>query len=132
MIYLLSNQKNKQDAINYILSLPDDGKHEVVVQEYKKKRSLAQNRLYWSWLPFLAKHFGYSDDEMHEELKYAFIGEEAWTNRKGVVRSRPLSTTTLKTKEMAEYLTKIEVLADSNDITLPKPYEIYEFAMMRD
>lgn len=131
MIYLLANQRARQEAINYILTLPDDGKFEVVIQEYKKKRSLAQNRLMWSWLPFLAKHFGYTDDKMHDELKYAFIGEEAYTNRKGVVRVRPISTTTLKVKEFAEYLTKIEVLAGNNDIILPIPHD-FSFAMMRD
>ncbi len=85
----------------------------------------------WLWLPYLADHFGYTEDQMHEELKYAFIGEEAWTNRKGVVRSRPLSTTTLKVKGMVEYLTKIEVLANSNDIKLPIPDD-YKYSMMRD
>ena len=131
MIYLLANPKAKQDSINYILTLPDDGKFEVVIKEYKKKRSLAQNRLYWMWIPYLAKHFGYTDDEMHDELKYAFIGEDVYTNRKGVQRTKPKSTTKLKTKEMAEYLTKIEVLAVSNDVILPMPFDV-EFAMMRE
>ena len=131
MIYLLANPKAKQDRINYILTLPDDGKFEVVIKEYKKKRSLAQNRLYWMWIPYLAKHFGYTDDEMHDELKYAFIGENVYTNRKGVQRTKPKSTTKLKTKEMAEYLTKIEVLAVSNDVILPMPFDV-EFAMMRE
>lgn len=131
MIYLLANPKAKQDSINYILTLPDDGKFEVVIKEYKKKRSLAQNRLYWMWIPYLAKHFGYTDDEMHDELKYAFIGENVYTNRKGVQRTKPKSTTKLKTKEMAEYLTKIEVLAVSNDVILPMPFDV-EFAMMRE
>ena len=131
MIYLLANQGIKQNAINYILTLPDDGKFEVVIKEYKKKRSLAQNRLYWLWLPYLAKHFGYTDDEMHDELKYAFIGEESYTNRKGVVRFRPISTTTLKVKEFAEFLTKIEVLANNNDVILPMPHD-FQFAMMRE
>ena len=131
MIYLLANQKNKQDAINYILTLPDDGKFEVVVQEYKKKRSLAQNRLYHMWKPYLAKHFGYAAEEMHEELKYAFLGEQVWTNRKGVVRSKPISTTTLKVEGMVEFLTKIEVLAETHDIKLPIPHD-YGYAMMRD
>jgi hypothetical protein len=131
VIYLLANQKAKQDAINYILTLPDDGKYEVVVREYKKKRSLSQNNLYHMWKPYLAKHFGYTDDEMHDELKYAFIGEEAYTNRKGVVRVRPLSTTSLKVKEFATFLTKIEVLADNHNIILPIPHD-YSLAMMRD
>lgn len=128
MIYLLDDPKRKQEAINYILGL-EGNKWEVVIQEHKRKRSLSQNRLMWMWIPYLAKNFGYSDDEMHEELKYAFIGEQSYTNRKGIKRVRPKSTTDLKTKEMAEYLTKIEILANNHDVILPIPHD-YGFAMM--
>lgn len=132
MIYLLANQKAKQDAINYILTLPDDGKYEVVVQEYIRNRTAAQNRLYWMWIPYLGSHFGYSKDGMHDELKYAFLGTEEYTNHKtGVIRKKPKSSKKLKVKPMVEYLTKIEVLANANDIILPIPHD-YSLAMMRD
>lgn len=131
MHYLLIDEQRRQNAINHILKLPEGDKWEVVIREYKKKRTISQNNLMWMWLPYLADHFGYTVDQMHEELKYAFIGEEAWTNRKGISRVRPISTTTLKVKEMAEYLTKIEVLAGSFDIKLPTPHD-REFALMID
>jgi len=128
MHYLLIDEQRRQNVIEHINKLGTGEKWEVVIQEYKKKRTLAQNRLYWMWLPYFSKHFGYTDDEMHDELKYAFIGEEVYTNRKGVTRTRPQSTTKLKVKEMAEYLIKMEVLADNNDIKLPMPHD-YSLAM---
>ena len=85
----------------------------------------------WMWLPYLAEHFGYTKDQMHDELKYAFIGEEAWTNRKGQVRTRPISTTTLTVKEFSEYLNKIDLLARRFDITLPYPDDLL-FCLMRE
>jgi len=131
MHYLLIDEQRKQNAIDHINKLGTGETWEVVIREYKKKRSLSQNNLYWLWLPYLASHFGYADDEMHDELKYAFIGEEVYTNRKGVTRTRPQSTTKLKVKEMAEYLTKIEILAGNNDIKLPMPHD-YRYAMMTE
>lgn len=131
MIYLLSNQKRKQDAINYILTLPDDGKWEVVIQEYKRKRSLSQNSLYHMWKPYVAKVSGYTLDEMHDEFKYAFIGSYVYTNRKGVQREKPLSTASLSVPDFVIFLNKIEAVADELEITLPKPHD-YEFAMMRE
>ena len=131
MIYLLIDEKRKQNAIDHIKKLPESDKWEVVIQEYKKKRSLAQNRLYWMYLPYLADHFGYSKDDMHDELKYHFIGEEHYIGRKGVARIRPKSTTKLNVKQMVEYLTKIELLAQDNDIKLPIPDD-YKFCLMRE
>lgn len=105
-----------------------NGKTEVVVRPYKKKRSLSQNNLMWMWMPYLSSHFGYTEEEMHEELKYAFIGEAVYVNRKGVTRTRPISTTSLDTKGMAEYLTKIEILASKEGIVLPIPHD-YNYIM---
>lgn len=131
MIYFLTDQQRKQNAIDHINQLPDGNKWEVLVQERKNKRRLAQNRLYWMWVKPLANHFGYTDDQMHEELKYAFIGEETWTNRKGKTRVRPISTTTLSVEEFVNYLNKIDMLARRFNVHLPHPDD-YLFAMMRD
>lgn len=43
--FRVKNSFVKQRAINYIMSLPDDGDFEVVVQPYDPKRSIDQNRL---------------------------------------------------------------------------------------
>jgi hypothetical protein len=131
MIYLLTDQKAKQDAVNYMLTLPEDGTFEAVMQEYIKKRSLAQNRLYHMWKPYVAKVSGYTLDEMHDEFKYAFIGSYVYTNRKGVLREKPLSTASLSVPDFVIFLNKIEATAKLLKITLPLPHD-YEFAMMRD
>ena len=131
MIYLLANPKAKQDAINYMLTLPEDGTWEAVMQEYIKKRTAAQNRLYHMWKPYIAKVSGYTLDEMHDEFKYAFIGSYTYTNRKGVLREKPLSTTSLSVPDFVIFLNKIEVVANRLEITLPIPHD-YRFAMMRE
>lgn len=131
MIFFLIDHDRKSNCKDYIDSLPNGDKWEVVIQERKNKRSLAQNRLLHMWLPYLAEHFGYQLEQMKDELKYAFIGEETWTNSKGKVRTRPISTTTLTVKQFAEFLNKIDLLARWYNINLPMPDD-FLFAMMRD
>jgi hypothetical protein len=131
MIFFLIDNDRKSNCKDYIDSLPNGDKWEVVIQERKNKRSLAQNRLLHMWLPYLAEHFGYQPEQMKDELKYAFIGEETWTNSKGKERTRPLSTTTLTVKEFAVFLNKIDLLARRFNINLPMPDD-FLFAMMRD
>ena len=131
MIYLLLDQERKQNAINHILTLPDGDKWEVVIQEYVKKRSAAQNRLYHMWKKPIAECCGYTLDEMHDELKYSFIGSYTYTNRKGVERERPLSTRSLSIPDFVILLNKIEDLAGKLKVTLPIPHD-YNFAMMRE
>lgn len=131
MIFNIIDKDRKDNCISCIKKLKEGDKWEVVIQERKNKRRLSQNRLYWMWIPYLADHFGYTKDQMHDELKYAFIGEETWTNNKGKIRTRPISTTTLSVEEYVHYLNKIDLLARKFQIQLPQPDD-YRFAMMRE
>lgn len=131
MIFNITDQERKDNCKKFIGSLPEGDKWEVVIQERTKQRSKAQNRLYHMWKPYVAKHCGYTLAQMHDEFKYTFIGKETYTTRKGEVRSRPLSTTTLTVKEFAEFLNEIEQAACSLEIKLPIPDD-YLFCMMRE
>ena len=130
MNFLLIDSQKVKNCLAYIGALKTSGKWEVTIAEYKKSRSKSQNRLMWSWINIMGNHFGYDKDDMHDEFKYAFLGEESYVNRRGVERVKPKSTTKLTTKEMAEYLTKIEILAHKEEIKLPIPDD-YAFALMR-
>lgn len=45
----------------------------VIITEKDETRSLAQNRLYWLWLNFIADKKGWSDKEIHLYLKRKFL-----------------------------------------------------------
>lgn len=128
MLYLLKDAERQRNVVDHILRLPFEPLHYVDIGEYVPNRTKAQNRLYWKWIPFLASHFGYAKDEMHDELKYAFLGEVEYTNRKGVKRIRPKSTTDLSVQAFTGYLNKLEQLARQNDIKLPYPDD-YKYTM---
>ena len=46
---------------------------DITIRKHKTKRSNKQNAYYWGVVvPILANHFGYDQEEMHEELKLLF------------------------------------------------------------
>jgi len=46
---------------------------EVVIQPEQRKRSLAQNRLYWLWMKHIADHVGDVDSGIHYDFKRRFL-----------------------------------------------------------
>lgn len=86
---------------------------ELIVREYKAKRSEAQNRLYWgTYIPAIAEYCGYTHDEAHEALRQMFLKVE--TGKFPTVRS----TSSLSTAEFTDYLDRIGQLAAENQIAI--------------
>lgn len=99
----------------------------VTIEEYRKKRSLDQNALYWMWLTVIRDHIRdtigsvYTTDDLHEWFRDAFLGkrEIRFKDRTLIV---PRSTTSLNTQEMTDYLNSIEMYcADRLNLVLPIP-----------
>lgn len=90
------------------------------VEIKEMKRSLPQNRLYWNLLNILAKDMGYDSDTLHTTLKVRWLGVSRRIIE-GVEIVEPVSTTTLTTKQMTEYIDKIYELGAIMGIVLPNP-----------
>lgn len=129
MRFILIDEKRRENALEYLKWINISKPVEVTIKEYIKNRSNSQNNLYHLWKKPLAEHFGYTEEELHEVLKVRFLGIEEKTVA-GQKLVQPISTTSLTTKQMAEYLTKIEILAKANDIVLKMPddlkYALYD------
>lgn len=125
---------------------------EVTIQPEKRKRSLAQNRLYWSWVTQWANHTGDSEARAHHIFKYKFLvtifyrDDEQYAAMcdsvkvlKGIDRGhydkiaahviRQTSTTDASVKQMTEYLDRVERYCYANDFKLTIPQEL---AWVRD
>ena len=118
MRYILTDEVRRLNAIEYIRQ--QKGVLQVDIKPYKKNRSNSQNSTLWMWLSDLADHFGYTPEELHEELKVKFLGVEEKTVAGELIR-QPISTTGLSTKEMADYLNKVEILARNQGVVLRYP-----------
>lgn len=50
--------------------------HCGVELEPTKRRSSAQNRLWWRYMTILGRELGYTAEEMHDAIKLKFLGRE--------------------------------------------------------
>ena len=130
MRYILDSEDRRLNCLEHIRQQKLDKPLQVDVKIYKKNRSNAQNNTLWMFYADLADHFGYTPEELHEELKVKFLGIEEKMIAGELIR-QPISTTGLSTKEMADYLNKVEILARNQGVVLRYPDD-YRFAMMYD
>ncbi|MFP4146564.1 MAG: hypothetical protein ACLFSI_02495, partial [Halorhodospira sp.] len=95
---------------------------EVLIGEYRRTRSLEQNRLYWAaYIRPLADYCGVSSMEMHRYLKWELLEPELvidpWTGE--ILREGEPTTTGLTTAEFTQYLEQISALAAEQGVHLP-------------
>jgi hypothetical protein len=109
-----------KNLLGFLAQMPPKA-WKVTIEEYSGKRSNPQNALYWKYLSIMGDHFGYTKDEMHEELASRFLGMVERKTLGGKQIIEPRSTTTLTKKEFSEYMDKIMALAIQQEITLPQP-----------
>ncbi|MDS1044660.1 recombination protein NinB [Pseudomonas aeruginosa] len=97
----------------------DGTSYELVIRQLKSKRSIEQNKRYWSLLRELAAVAWvdgrqFDDQVWHEQFKRWFIGCEDVSLPDGSTELRGISTTKLTVDEFGIYMTKIEAWAAEN------------------
>ena len=111
---------NRQDMIDHIKSLDMDKRHRVEIKPYVRKRTNSQNGLYRKWVDVIAIETGNDNDDVHDVCLKKFcpmktekvLGEE--------IEKR--STTLLDTKEMSDFMTRVQAWAATDwGINLPLP-----------
>lgn len=95
---------------------------EVLIGPYQRRRSLEQNKLYWSaYVRPLAEHCGVPPMAMHRWLKWEFLEpdpvEDPWTGE--ILRDGEPTTTALSTAEFTEYLDRVSAMAAEQGVHLP-------------
>jgi len=126
MYFKTVNEEVKQNAIKAIEGL--EGVYSIEITKYKKDRTASQNKLMWMWLGIISNDTGNEPDQLHEIFKLKFLGSET-LSALGFKIERPKSTTKLSTQEFTDYLDKIEGLAISIGIRLPRPEDLYRESM---
>ncbi len=102
---------------------PDNREVVVMVEAYGAKRSNQQNAFLWGVVyPILAEATGYSDNEVHEWAKSAYLKPRIIKikNKSYYVTS---STTSLSVSDMVEYIDKLCLLALELGSRVPTPME---------
>lgn len=126
---IIRTDTDKAEVIEEIQALNLSKPWKVIIELYKKSRSLAQNRLYFMWITGIGKKLGYFTDEMHMVLALKFLPPVTveWGGRK-IVSAK--STSSLNVKEFTDYLNQIEIFATSElGLNLPHPADTYYEAL---
>lgn len=139
MRFILSTGEAVKSCVNAVLQCNIKKPMVVTIKEYKKNRSTSQNAVYWMWLEVISKDTGFTKDELHDRFRLQLFSEiddidptvERTVKYKidgkiqDVTLTEITSSTELNTKQFTEYLQKIEILASSIDIVLPRPEDYY-------
>jgi hypothetical protein len=126
MLLKILQHSDKQKVIDYVTRLPDGKQYTVEIKRKREKRTIDQNRLYWLWLSCIMDETGEHKDALHEFFKSYFLGvtENFVFDKYQVVI--PNSTTKLNTKEMTDYLERVQQFANVElGIVLPNPEDLY-------
>ena len=128
-------------AFQLLKDIDLDGSKEVVIRDYKSKRSIEQNALYWRWLEALAEQTGYSIDELHDRFKRKYMlqiylaepvnkRQEDWVGLYDMIREDgteqmiqraldTISTTWASTEQFCKYMDRIEQFCITKELHLP-------------
>lgn len=99
--------------------LPEGKEVLVTVETASKKRTEAQNNLYWLYLDIISRDTGNSKESLHELFRKKFLRkpDEEVTLRKGRYKlSQAGSTSELSAGEFVEYMFQIQ---DFSEIPIP-------------
>jgi len=155
MNFVLRTDQARAYAIGEIakLQVDTDKPLEIVVRQFKAKRSTPANALYWQWLTVMAKYFSgrkininadepdlepeyiitsYNKDDMHDLCRHKFLGYEDKLIGKTIIGHQLKSTTGLDVSQMHIYMLQIDIWAQDLGCYLPRPedsdYEKYRSA----
>ena len=106
MLLKIRQPSDKAKVIDYISKLPDSKSYGVTVNIFNPKRTVNQNALYWVHMTCIGDYCGNSKDYVHNEMGLKFL-----PCTEGKLGKEPVSTTSLNTKEMVNYMDQIRLWA---------------------
>ena len=109
--------------------------YRVTVKEWRERRSLSQNSLYWVWMQFLQDNLPVSDQKhdkevWHEYLKKYFCPVKVIAMPAGQ-DAEVKSTKILDVGEFTYYMNKVEQWAQGHMLALPVPEDSEYAQLMR-
>lgn len=127
--FRITTPKDKEAVKAYLDRLPDGKHYDVVVKLHREKRTLSQNNLFHLWCSCIADETGEDKARIKILLKEMFLGYKEYGLFGHKTFSLP-STSALDTKQMSEFMNKVQVWASAEmGILLPVPEDefFYQF-----
>lgn len=120
--HIIRNDADRGRVVGELLGLDTSRETEVTIGPHVKKRSLNQNSLLHKWFALIAEYTGDSEASVKSDLKAEFspLVESKVTAGK----FRPLDTSEMSIKQMAEFMDRIYKFAAELGVLLPIPEEL--------
>lgn len=137
--FILNSEQVRNTAILQLQALSLEPVLKLEIKQYKKNRTLAQNRLLHMWANEIAHHWYNSGGDIFDsitwktQLKKLFLGYESIQLPDGSIEKRLRSTKDLKTDEFTQFLENIDAYAVNElELWLTRPDDIYCQAMKHE
>lgn len=110
--------------LGYLLSTLKNGRYILTIKRISEKRTIAQNDLMWMWFACIESETGTPKNDIYDYYCKKFLMK---TIRIGEKMERVYDTTSrLNTKQMADFLSRVQVDASAElGISLPCPEDKY-------
>ena len=137
--FILRDDAIRQRAADAVLSCPVSAEQplQVVIGQYKRKRSLAQNALMWMWIDAIRLHIldstgqRFSKEDVHKWLADEFLPSSV-VEINGRAKRVRAHTSELSVGEMRDYLDRLDYWASAElHCDLPRPVGLWAEAMGR-
>jgi hypothetical protein len=119
---ILSNVNQISSIVNALNLLNFNYEWVITIKRKVKKRTNAQNNLYWKWVTIIGNTNGEFKDDQHIILMHNHL-EPKIIKHDGEVYEH-YSIKKLNVPEMADYMNKISIWAASEGIILPHPEDL--------
>ena len=125
MRLLIRTEKEREEFIRRIREVRLDGSKPFVAEfkVFRKKRSLAQNRLFWMWMRCIRTETGNDIETLHDYFCEKYL---PWSEYEvfGEPVRRVAGTKDMNTKEFTDFLENIRLeMLNEQGIYLPQPGE---------
>jgi len=121
---IIRTPEDKHLYCKFVQSLDLSKPWDMSAKVYVKKRTVAQNSIYWKWNGILGQHVGETSKGIHIALMDELLPQK-FEVVMGKERPVPKTTTTLNVIEFMEYLNHIYRFAASfHGVILPIPEEM--------
>jgi len=112
-----------------VFGLLKNNEYLITIEDYKLKRSIAQNKLMWLWIELISKDSGESKKYIHKFINTDFI-EQEFNEVMGKVINTSKTTSELNTKEFSVMLNEFERhMNEFQGWLLPRPDDLYDYAV---
>ena len=120
----IRNRDSALRQIEMLFAAIRNGEYTLTLSKKERRRTLAENRLFWLWMACLEKETGTPKEDCHDYYCSKFLSRQVIIG--GEEKTVTGGTSKLNTVQFSDFLNKVQADAASEfGIQLPNPEDLY-------